>query len=481
MSYGLTSTGFRIMRQPEILDALKAAAINKFGNVQTDAMSVLGQLLGVESQPAIDVWEQLQNIFYGLNPETATGIALDYCVFFNGITRLPAIASLVTIGLNGTLGSLIPENTLFRSNISTNLFKSLTDITLSLTTLHRAYVEIRDIQADTDYEFWINGDGIHVLANSGPAPDVEVTIEAMVDQINAVPSSSVIAYNLGNGALFLHAKVETGTFDLIDIDGNVFFYNLVECQSILTGQIPVSIRTIDIIETPVAGLDSAINFQEGTLGRARETDSELRIRRRASLQISGSANLEAIVSRIQKEVVGITACKGYENVEDTLVGDMPPHSIKIICQGGENHDIAELLWRIKGGGIKTVGNTSHDVIDSNGDTQTLYFTRPVIKYGWVHASIVLYDEEIFPSNGIQTIKDLMYAYGQTFTIGLDIIPQRFISNIFPNVPGLQTVIISVAKTTNPGDTPSYSLEKISIAADEIAVFSPIRIFCEYLA
>lgn len=476
MNYGLTDKGFRVKRQQQILLEMQTDTLEKFGNVQTDPESVIGQQLGVYSKPATDNWEQLGRIYSALNPVTATGISLDFCCAFNGIKRLGAIPSTGFIGLKGTLTSLIPAGTLVKSNLDGNLFSILFDATLSESDLSRAYMQINSLDADTTYSFAINDGVISVIVttDSGSVPDYDNIVDDLIDQMNTNDDCIASGVNLGLGCILLLPKGQQ-LFNVIETSSMFDFYNSVQFQSVNLGAIPVSIRTINLIETPVTGLDSVNNFEQGTKGRNRETDAELRLRRADSLQIAGAAVLNAIVSRMIREVEGVTTCKGYENVEDYEVDDRPPHSIEIIVQGGTDHDIATQLWNTKGGGIKTFGNTSHDIIDSNGDPQTMYFSRPIVVYGWVQVSIYLYDEEIYPTNGNELVRQYLLEYGLTHTIGLDIIPQRFVPKVLLNVPGIDHIDILVARTDEPDDTPVWQGTSISIAATEIAVFSLDRI------
>lgn len=476
MNYGLTDKGFRVKRQDTIFLDMQTDTIEKFGNVQTDPESVIGQQLGVYSKPATDVWEQLGKIYSALNPVTATGISLDFCCSFNGIIRLKALPSAGYIGLKGTLSSLIPAGTLVKSNLDGSLFGLVTDTTISLDNLSRAYMQINALTPDTTYSFAINDGTISVIVttDSGSVPDYDNIVNELVDQLNDNDDCIAKGFNLGLGCILLIPKGQA-LFNVIETSDVFDFYNAAQYESVITGAIPVSIRTIDIIETPVTGLDEVNNFEQGTKGRNKETDAELRLRRADSLQIAGAAVLNAIVSRMIREVAAVTTCKGYENVEDYEVDGRPPHSIEIIVQGGTDHDIATQLWNTKGGGIKTVGNTSHDIIDSNGDIQTMYFSRPVIVYGWVQVSIYLYDEEIYPTNGNELVRQYLLEYGLTHTIGLDIIPQRFVPKVLLNVPGIDHIDILIARTDEPDGTPAWQATTISIDETELAVFSLDRI------
>ena len=103
----------------------------------------------------------------------------------------------------------------------------------------------------------------------------------------------------------------------------------------------------------------------------------MRLRREQSLQVTGAGTLPSIVARLQDDVSGVTTVKGYENRTDVIdVSGRPPHSIEMVVEGGDDQDIIDTLWLVKGGGIQTFGNTSGVAVDSNGNNQTLYFSRP---------------------------------------------------------------------------------------------------------
>jgi len=553
MIYGLTEKGFRVKYQPEIMTEMISDTLQNFGQVQTDPSSVIGQLLGVYSKPAIDVWEQLGNIYLALNPESATGISLDYCCAFNGVFRLPALKSTVTIGLFGADGSIIPENTQVKSSLVNKLFATTTEVTILKTGLQKCYLQINELIEYTDYAFTINA--VEYLINSGIAPNGNTIIQALVDQVNS--EGYVTATNLGSNSLAINAVDEA--FEIEDITENLDFYFPVNAQSIDSGIVPVSIRTIDTIETPVVGLDEVLNFEAGVPGRAMETDAELRIRRKNSIQISGAATLQSIVSRILREVTGVTACKGYENVTDsidyalvTFEGDLvtgniidlkvngsyigwvtfavnhettmgliasaiaaktavvasctvtaareltikkstdtdiaisdiymyggatqttgtftkgserPPHSIEIIVMGGTKLAIATKLWEIKGAGIQTHGNTSQEIIDSNGDPQIMNFSIPVSIQTQLHFDVELYDEEIFPADGLTLVRQYAYEYGLTFPVGLDVIAQRFVPTVITQIPGILKLSVYVQT-----DLIAWT-DIIPIGENEIATFS----------
>lgn len=113
-------------------------------------------------------------------------------------------------------------------------------------------------------------------------------------------------------------------------------------------------------------------------------------------------------------------CAIYENNTDvTDSSGRPPHSIEVVVSGGTDQDIADFIWSVKPAGIQTYGSSSATVSDSNGDSQTIYFSRPTYKY--VHLEVTIdsyYAEEQFPLDGVDQIKAAIFDYAEDFSLAL---------------------------------------------------------------
>ena len=87
----------------------------------------------------------------------------------------------------------------------------------------------------------------------------------------------------------------------------------------------------------------------------------------------------------------------------------------------------------------------------------------------------LYAEEEYPLDGDDKIRSQIVSFASTeYTPGKELIPSRLFTPIY-KVPGIETAVIEVAVTTNPGDTPSYVTTTISIADSEIVEMDVTRI------
>lgn len=299
-----------------------------------------------------------------------------------------------------------------------------------------------------------------------PATKTTVTCQLDGTATTVVPSGSQVGNT--NGDLFTLLADVT-----IPGDG--------EFEALSEGAVPAVASTVNTIVTPVSGWDTVDNTDAGVIGREEETDAELRLRREQSLAIIGAGTVESIRSRIINTLTDVTECAVFENTADITdpVSNRPPHSLEIVVLGGDDQEIADLIWQIKPGGIQLYNNPSggvtKTVVDSNGDNQTIYFTRPTTMYAHVKVDINTYStEETFPLDGVDQIKAAILEYSSNLSMGKDMLIQRWYSPVY-SVAGLADVTISHAITPAPGDTPSWQTTNIEILATEDVDLSLARI------
>ena len=472
MSYGVTAEGFVIKRLPEIKQGIIDDLKSLFPNIDTSDDSVVGQLVSLNAQRETELWEQLGNVYANQHPSEAQKIHLDYLLEFNNLARLRALKSSVTIGLNSGLDEEIPSGTQVQSEAG-DLFELIDDTFVENVGLQKAYIRIGTVEDDTTYTITINEEDVYAI-DSGQGATTESIAAALLEEIEEDVDAVITATSTGNGDLQIDIINPASSF-MIEFTESMLFFYPAEFESVEYGNISVSKYTIDEIVTPTGTLEYVNNFESGESGREEETDAEVRIRRLNSLQIVGGGTLPSIVARLQNEITGVTAVQGYENRTDIEDGEgRPPHSIHIIIEGGDNEDIANLLWEIKPAGIQTFGSENIEITDSNGDTQIINFDRPIEKYIWVNIELTLLDEEDFPENGITLVKQKILEYGNTLLVGGNVVPQRFFGSIF-GIPGIESIFIEVASTDEPDGEPVYQEEPIEIDINEKTVFDVDRI------
>ncbi len=492
MSFGLDENGFTIKRLPDIKADLEQAFRDEFGEIDVSASSVFGQIIGVTAKPIADLWELMGIIYLSQSPTSAEGVQLDNVAQYTGITRLGATATRGEVALYSD-GSVVvvPADTQVSDTVLTKVYELEVETTIQVSAVVQALIEITNAQVGIEYKITVNStDYVHT---AGGGETVENIATALAVAINTGPKpEDVTAIDHADGTLTVIADDKLTHFSIAATDDDVPVGDNIAINEIGTlgvfrgqdaGAFAAPASSVTVIDTPVSGLDRVNNLLDLQIGRDVETDAELRLRRADSLQIGGAATLEAIRSKLLQDVTGVSEVAIYENRTDVTDGDgRPPHSFEAVVVGGDAQDIGQMLWDTKPAGIQTYGNQPPvTVVDTNGDNQDMLFSRPVSMYGYVRVNFDAYDEEIFPSDGIDTIKQAILDYGQTLRIGEDMIRDRFYAPIFNSgVAGIGVItLLEIGLTDDPEDVPTdggqsgWQTTTIPVGAAEHAIFSLI--------
>jgi hypothetical protein len=480
-AFGLTSTGFNPKRLSDLDTELKASFRDSFGDIDTESDSVWGQIIGLMAYYLADVWAQTHAVYLSKYPSSASGLSLRRVGEMNNVPPLEPLATRVVAQFMGTEGTLVVAGTGVDAFIVKDLgnsYQLLENFEITKDIVQKAVCTILSAVAGTTYSIIVNGNTYSYVAGISDT-ETEIANE-IVPLINA-GETELVASNVG-GVITLFINLDTQDFS-VDVNANVElteFWSPGTFSNLITGTIPVYVGYIDTIDTTLAGVDEVTNLFQGTVGRGEESDAAYRIRRVQSI-LQKSAVLEAIQTRILTDVENVLACYAYEN--DTAIEDIygrPPHSIHVVVDGGLDIEIAEELLSVKPGGITTFGEVSNIVTDNYGHEHTINFSRPVSKYVHLRLKYTIDSESTFPVDGETQIANLVYASSLSYTIGKNVILQKFLAEPFIQVPGIASLTIEGAITTNPGDTPTYQSTNIDIAPNEVCVFDLTRIIVEAL-
>ena len=235
--------------------------------------------------------------------------------------------------------------------------------------------------------------------------------------------------------------------------GNVLADLVTEQGELLTGPIPIDAATMTSIETPVSGWDTVTNTLAGTLGRNREEDGPLRIRRARSTAASSQNLLESMIGALG-DITGVTSLTVLENDSDTTDSDgVPAHSFEVIITGGSDGDIVNTIWANKPFGIGSFGSSSAIVNDSQGLPHTIRFTRPTLVP--IFVDITLNKRTGYPADGDDTIKQAIVDYangvsvaGRGFPPGSNVIYSELYTPI-NTVPNHDITALTIGISANP--------------------------------
>lgn len=205
-------------------------------------------------------------------------------------------------------------------------------------------------------------------------------------------------------------------------------------EAVAAGPVGALAGKLSVIATPVDGWSTCVNLLDALPGALQETDPALRARREAELAGQGGSTQDAIRAKILKVNEGSvdpahqppTSCTVFVNDTDlTDLDGVPPHSVEILVQGGTDADIAQAVWDAVGAGTRTYSSTGNasTVLDSQGNPQAVYWTRPVTVPIYATAA-VNYDASQWPAGSdaivAQAALSAFLTYGEGFAIGLDV-------------------------------------------------------------
>ena len=479
MSYGVLESGFVKKTLATIKTEIETDFRNAYGtDIDIGYDGFFGNMIGIMSRRESQVWDLAQEIYTSNNVNEVTGASQDNLYSEIGMKRIDASKSYYKNALLwGTIGSIIPVGAQ-ASQSATGYIYDLDEEVYISPTYHRAErFEIAFTGGGGEvYSFTLNAIPISYTTTS------EDTIETTVDSIVSLITASAFtgsAVNEGDGFFVIYGK--TADFTITSATGTVVETDYANagdftCES--AGLLAVSVGSLDTVYKAETGWDAVQNILAGSPGRDAETDYAFRVRQSRFYSV-GKATDEALRNNILNEVDGIVSCEVISNrTDETDDEGIPPHSFMVVVEGGDDDDIAQVIWQCHPSGIRSYGTTTVVTQDSQGRDQTIQFSRPGIKYGWVIIQREVYSEEVYPTDGDDQLTDAIYAWTVSeFSSGKDIIYQRFAVPVY-TIPGVGRIIIKVAVTDDPEDTPTYVSDNIAIDAIDLAVFDNARITIE---
>lgn len=465
----LTNNGYQAKRLAEIKRDFARSLTNKFGPVNTEPDSVIGQLQGIWAEALANVYEQAQNTYHAMYPFSAEGEDLDGAVSYVGIIRIAAAPTQVIAAVYGRESTLLKSGAL--ASDGNKRYQSTSDAIISRANCVDSVIEI-EVANNRQYSMNINGIIYHCVS-SNQANKAEI-----IDELGKQLDADLYLYSNQNDNLRIMAKDGTTPFALSVGE----YLKLTKIGSPArfvaeeTGRLVLPAGALNEIVTPRSGWDSIENLVAGSIGRERETDEELRIRFEKSREVVGSATVRAIRARLMQEA-DVREVNVFENRSGMTSDDgIPGHAIEALVAGGDNQKVAETLWKHKPAGIETYGSLTLVVKDENGDGQQIRFSRPETKLAWIKVSVnKLYDEEQLSDDVINSIRQAVVDYGNTLNVGEDLILQRFFGPIYQNTKGIGAITIEAALTDDEHQQPVYQMTNQPISRRGIAAFDIDRV------
>ncbi len=228
--------------------------------------------------------------------------------------------------------------------------------------------------------------------------------------------------------------------------------------------------TIDNIVTPISGWTGVTNALDATVGREAYNDAAYRNLIHLTMRSGGGSTVDGMRALLLRVGLGganpVTEVAVVENATDLPdIDGRPSHSFEAVVRNGTDAEIAAMIWAAKPAGITMVGSSSMVIVDSAGDNQTIYFSRPTDRNIWVDVAYEPGDG--FPTDGQALIQAAILSYGGTFVMGKDVFSIQIAQQI--EVPGLESMAIEVGIAASP------SADRVIIPRTHLARFDSSRI------
>lgn len=468
IKYGLSATGFKRKRLPEIMQAINARISDTLGlKTQIQSNSVLGQIVGVFSYEIADLWEQAENGYNAMYPSTAQGVSLSNAAGLAGIQLIDAEFTTLVATCFGANGTEIPYNAQITDGTNTY---SCTDVYARIDSARACVVGVKLVGAvseGTSYSLTIDGITRTYTAVSGDsATNVLVNLSALF-------SFTDRTMTVNNEAMLITMNDQSQTMNVVP--GNTLVLSTIgspfNFKADVAGALSPNIGSITQIVTSYAGWDSVENNVAAVVGRDAETDISLRQRWGASVYGRASAMVEAIRAALI-HTDGVTFAIVYENDTDVTDADgRPPHSIEAVVAGGNPQDIGATIWRTHAGGITTYGTQAVTVNDSQGIPHTMRFNRPTEVPIHLQIKVTANPEKELSAAAVTLIQRAIVSQGAGLTVGQDVILQSFYGTVYTATSGA----VGYMEIKGSTDGTTWSTDNIVIDARHLATFDAANI------
>lgn len=243
------------------------------------------------------------------------------------------------------------------------------------------------------------------------------------------------------------------------------------------GKKVIANNTINFIKDSVSGWSSVTNIKQIATGTDEETDAELRLRQQVSTQNTSYRQVGAIYAGIM-QVEGVKFCRVYVNSTwQTDERGIPAKEIACVVKGGDDTEIANVIFTRAPVTIEGYGNTTVPVKDLQGINHSIQFIRPVEKPIEISCTVKMTDSNSFPSTYETDIKDAIIDYilnGDGTTQGLVPGDDFYVSRFYTPINTIAGFEVKELKARLAGST-DYTTESIPIEWNELATVDAANI------
>jgi uncharacterized phage protein gp47/JayE len=232
----------------------------------------------------------------------------------------------------------------------------------------------------------------------------------------------------------------------------------IECTE--TGPTEADPNTVTAIVTAVSGLESVDNAAKFVAGRLVESDADLRLRIKESLQIGGKSVDQAIKAELlETEGVSQAIVLSNRSLTTDSNGIQGKSFESVLWPASADADyreaIAKTIFLAQPAGIRADGDITMNVEDSQGYDQEVRFSFATEQQILVTANLGVNSR--YPANGDAQVAEIIKSVSQEFGVGQDIKFLKYVSAIYNEVEGVDDISIQLRNATNIATVPDDNL------------------------
>lgn len=393
LTIGDDGTGFRMPTYAAFRGAIsqRIRQLRGVANLNTEPGSFFGDIVDLVVTGVYIAGQAVSEVKSMTIYSAMGGVTLDQFLA-DLITRVTASPSLAEVYVYGTAGAAVPINTPVKTSAVGVAFVTVAGVAVPAAPTEVYAFEIKDFAAGAyvGQQFTATIDGTNVVYLAGAFDDAEAVRDGLIANANLAGLTQV-AYRGGQSpttarwAFIVREETGAGPY-LVSVAGpvgQIFVYPATPSKvtsAPTTGPTSAPAESLRI-GPPFAGLQGYVNILDATLGRSRETDSQLKARHQLAQRGLGGGSPDAIraiiLSPIDVNGGGATYCAVEYNPGDNIdaAGNVG-HSVRVVVdQQADGQAVANALWRAKAAGDNVNGPEAYVVVDAVGGNQPMLIDR----------------------------------------------------------------------------------------------------------
>ncbi|MGL5707475.1 MAG: baseplate J/gp47 family protein [Aeromonas sp.] len=217
------------------------------------------------------------------------------------------------------------------------------------------------------------------------------------------------------------------------------------------------IDSIVELKNGIVGVTKVTNTTPATGGEGIEIDDRYRARIKIAKRSRGGSTVDTLTSELLK-LAAVNNVLVLENIGDTIDSNgLPPGSVKAFIDGTNDVSISNTIHRIVAGGIPTVGDITHTVINAGGQDKEIKFSLMDKKQLYVKVEVNTIVGTL-TDDIKKAIKENIISYVENIQVGTmedrinEIIINQLSAQAYNVNDSIKKVTVAAALTPNPTST-----------------------------